>query len=85
MKYSIVIARRANRTIHKLPKDSVQRVAAKIDELTDNPRPSGCRKLRVEADRYRIRVGDYRILYSIDDERRNVLIHRIVHRREAYR
>jgi mRNA interferase RelE/StbE len=61
------------------------RIVEQIDELEYNPRPSGCRKLHDFENKYRIRVGDYRILYSINDKDKNVIVHRIIHRREAYR
>ncbi|NQU04486.1 MAG: type II toxin-antitoxin system RelE/ParE family toxin [Calditrichaeota bacterium] len=85
MKYSVSLFRQADKAIHKFPTDTIKRIAAQIDELEENPRPSGCIKLQDTKDKYRVRVGDYRILYSIDDEQKSVLIHRIVLRREAYR
>jgi mRNA interferase RelE/StbE len=57
---------------------------AAIDALADDPRPSGCAKLAGRDD-YRIRVGDYRVVYAVDDDKRVVLIARIAHRREVYR
>jgi len=53
--------------------------------LADNPRPYGCRKLTGSDRDWRIRVGDYRIVYEIDDQVREVRVMRIRHRREAYR
>jgi mRNA interferase RelE/StbE len=57
---------------------------AKIDGLAANPRPSGCRKLRAYKHLWRIRVGDYRVVYIIDDERKMVSVTRIAHRRDVY-
>ena len=85
MKYSVSLSRQADKAIHKFPTNIIKRIATQIDELEEHPRPSGCIKLQDTKEKYRIRVGDYRILYSIDDEQKCVLIHRIVHRREAYR
>ena len=62
-----------------------RRIAAAIDTLTVNPRPSGCTKLTGEENVWRVRVGDYRILYEIHEGRLIVLVIRIAHRREAYR
>jgi mRNA interferase RelE/StbE len=59
-------------------------LAEHIEALTDNPRPQGCRKL-TGADRYRIRRGAYRVVYSIEDERRIVVVVKIGHRRDVYR
>ena len=56
-----------------------------VDQLAGTPRPSGCKKLHGADDTYRIRVGDYRIIYSVDDSIHIVAIERIRHRREVYR
>ena len=58
---------------------------AAIDELAQNPRPAGCAKLVGTANDWRIRVGDYRIIYEIHDTRLIVLVVRVAHRREVYR
>jgi mRNA interferase RelE/StbE len=62
-----------------------RRIANAIDALTVNPRPPGCVKLAGEENVWRVRVGDYRILYEIHEGRLVVLVIRIAHRREAYR
>ena len=59
-------------------------LAEHIQALADNPRPSGCRKL-AGGDQYRIRRGAYRVVYSIEDERRTVLVVKIGHRKDIYR
>jgi mRNA interferase RelE/StbE len=56
-----------------------------IDRLAMQPRPDGCRKLVGSEDTFRIRIGDYRVIYTVDDENRDVVIETIRHRREAYR
>jgi mRNA interferase RelE/StbE len=58
---------------------------ARIEQLASNQRPSGARKLEGEQHLWRIRVGDYRVVYSIDDGQRVVDVVRVRHRREAYR
>lgn len=61
-----------------------ERVKAAIDTLAENPRPSGAVKLAGRDD-YRVRVGDYRIVYAVDDAERLVIVARIAHRRDVYR
>jgi len=70
--------------MRSLPKPDIQRIAQRMQLLADNPRPSGCKKLTAQKG-YRIRQGDYRILYAIDDRERVVEIVKIGHRREVYR
>ena len=83
--YSLVIKRSAERELKKLPVGDLRRVVDRIRGLTQQPRPSGCEKLSGEAERYRIRLGDYRIVYGIDDSAHVVEIVKIGHRREVYR
>jgi mRNA interferase RelE/StbE len=68
-----------------MEEDVRKRLARKIEGLARNPRPFGVEKLKGMADLYRVRVGDYRILYQIQDEVRLVLIIQIGHRREIYK
>ena len=82
--YSLVIKRSAERELRRLPKANLSRVVQRIRELAHNPRPSGSEKLSGQ-DRYRVRQGDYRVVYSVDDEERLVEIVKIGHRREVYR
>jgi mRNA interferase RelE/StbE len=70
--------------MEKLPIRDYDRVDRAILALADDPRPPGCTRLRGRTD-WRIRVGDYRIVYGIDDERRVVEILHVAHRREVYR
>ena len=74
----------AHRQIRKLPLQTQERVNAAIARLADDPRPSGVKKL-VAIGGYRIRVGDYRILYHIDDEARVVIVYRVMPREDVYR
>ena len=62
-----------------------RRIADRIRGLADDPRPVGCARLAGRKDRLRLRQGDYRILYSIDEEKRVVTVVRIAHRRDVYR
>jgi len=68
-----------------LPQDVRQRIDARIQSLADNPRPPGVEKLGGEERLYRVRVGDYRVVYSIEDDVLLVLVVRIGHRGEVYR
>lgn len=83
--YSIVITRSAEKELKAIPPGDLQRVVNRIRGLAQQPRPSGCEKLSGESERYRIRQGDYRIVYSIDDAARLVEVVKIGHRREVYR
>jgi mRNA interferase RelE/StbE len=75
------VAARAYRRLHGQLRD---RITAAIDALTLDPRPPGAVKLAGRDD-FRVRVGDYRIVYAVDDAERIVLVARIAHRREVYR
>jgi mRNA interferase RelE/StbE len=83
--YGITFARSARRELEALDASIVRRVISRIDGLAQDPRPSGSRKLHGEQRLWRIRIGDYRVIYSVDDKQRIVDIVRIRHRREAYR
>ena len=83
-KYSIEIVPKAEKEFSRLPEIIKSRVRSKILLLEDNPRPFGCKKL-VGTDYYRIRIGDYRVVYSINDSSKIVKILSIAHRKEIYR
>jgi mRNA interferase RelE/StbE len=83
--YVITFARSAEKELATLPVTVVLRVRAAIDGLVVNPRPSGCKKLRNARNRWRVRVGDYRLVYSVDDNQRLVDIEAVRHRRFVYR
>jgi mRNA interferase RelE/StbE len=82
--YEIRFHPTAARAYRRLQPPLRDRVSAAIDALADDPRPSGTSKLAGRDD-YRIRVGDYRIVYAVDDEERLVIVARIAHRRDVYR
>ena len=82
--YSLVIKKSAERELRALPKADVRRITGRIRSLAPNPRPPGNEKLSGQ-ERYRIRQGDYRIVYAVDDDRRSVEVVKIGHRREVYR
>lgn len=83
--YSVRAKSTALRELKALPFKIQSKTIETIDNLELNPRPSGCKKLIGTDNRWRIRIGDYRILYEIDDINRTVVIFRVVCRKEAYR
>ncbi len=86
MAYAIEIARPAQRQLKKLDASARKKVSRRIDGLAKNPRPSGVVKLTdVSPPVYRVREGQYRVLYTINDDALIVLVVRIAHRGEAYR
>ena len=82
--YRVSFARAADRDYQNLPRSVQERAGSAIDALAKNPRPRGIKKLRVAADLWRFRVGDYRVIYRIDDGQRLVDVTHIRHRRDAY-
>jgi mRNA interferase RelE/StbE len=84
LKYSLEIRQSAQRELDALDDALFTRIDRKILALADNPRPPGCKKLKGYKDQWRVRVGDWRVVYIIDDEARLVSITRIAHRREVY-
>jgi mRNA interferase RelE/StbE len=82
--YKVTIATSAKRELLDLSTDATGRDLPKIRELANDPRPPGCKKLRGSKGLWRIRVGDYRIVYAVNDSAKTVDITRIAHRRDAY-
>ena len=82
--YEIVFARSARKELQALSHTVAERVLDKVELLALNPRPSGCKKLRGHSILWRIRVGEYRVIYSIDDNNRVVDVSVVRHRSEAY-
>ncbi|WP_423920914.1 type II toxin-antitoxin system RelE family toxin [Candidatus Poriferisodalis sp.] len=83
--FKVEIARRAVKSIARLPRREQLRVRAAVDLLADEPRPPGCVALADEDSVYRVRVGDYRIVYQVVDDRLVVQVVRVGHRRDVYR
>ncbi|MEO8216422.1 MAG: type II toxin-antitoxin system RelE/ParE family toxin [Acidobacteriota bacterium] len=85
-KYRVLIKRSAAREIEALDqKKDRRRIVARILALADEPRPVGIEKLAGESNRYRLRVGGYRIVYSISDKEHQVIVVRVVDRKDVYR
>ena len=84
MTYDIKFAKPVAKQLKSLSPQEQQRIKSKIDALVDSPRPDGVVKLSGEDDLYQIRVGDYRIIYSIQDHKLLILVLKIGHRRNVY-
>ena len=84
MTCAVEITRRAQKELAELPSESYRRVRSAIQALAASPRPPGAAKL-VGREGWRIRVGDYRVLYTINDEAKLVIVVHVGHRRDVYR
>ena len=82
--YRIVFKRSVAKDLRRIPNRDVKRILERIEALAEDPRPAGGEKLTGD-DIYRIRQGNYRILYAIEDEVITVTIVRVAHRRDVYR
>jgi mRNA interferase RelE/StbE len=83
--YSISFARSARKELEKISADVADRIFSKIETLAANPRPVGVIKLHGQKNLWRMRVGDYRVVYSIDDFSKIIDVFVIRHRRDVYR
>ena len=84
MSYQVLFTPRAEREFKSLPEAARRRIAPRIDALAEEPRPRGIKKLQGREGTYRLRVGDYRVLYTIEDRVVTVVVVRIGHRRDIY-
>lgn len=83
--YSVDFKPSVHKDFRRLPKSVVERVLRRIEELGGNPFPQGVEKLEGSQQLYRLRVGDYRIVYEVDTRARRVTVIYVRHRREVYR
>lgn len=83
-RYRIEFLKTAQKELLKLPQDVQRRIAAKIDALSVDPRPPDSKKLKNGNERLRIRVGDYRIIYRLEEDRLVILVIKIGHRCNVY-
>lgn len=81
--YSLSFRPSVEKDLRRLSPDALQRVLMHIESLINNPRPSGSLKLKGAQNTYRVRVGDYRIVYDLDEEERIVIVQYIRHRKDA--
>lgn len=84
VKYFLEIKQSAQKELDALEDTLFTRIDRKILALAGNPRPTGCKKLKGYKDQWRVRVGDWRVLYIIDETTKRVSVTRIAHRREVY-
>jgi mRNA interferase RelE/StbE len=82
--YKVSLKKSAEKELRAIPTKDLKRIIEKIQSLAHQPRPHGCENM-VGQERYRIRQGDWRIVYSVDDTLHTVTIYKIGHRREVYR
>lgn len=82
--YKIFIKPSAAKELKHLPKKELKRITSKIQSLSEEPRPHGCEKLSAQ-ERYRLRQGNYRIAYSIEDDKLVVYVVKISHRKDVYK
>lgn len=83
-KYSVALTTSATRELNNLSARLIARVVARLEGLVSNPRPPGSKKLWGGDNEWRIRIGDYRVVYGIDETRKEIEVTRIAHRREVY-
>lgn len=83
-KYNIYIKPSAAKELEKVPKKVLQKIVGRIKRLSKNPRPFGCEKLS-DQEKYRIRQGNYRIVYSIENKKLTVIVVKVGHRRDVYK
>ncbi|MBC7568270.1 MAG: type II toxin-antitoxin system RelE/ParE family toxin [Spirosoma sp.] len=84
MSYTITFKKSASKQLRKLPKAVLANVASAVDDLANEPRPDSCKKLKGTDDVYRIRVGDYRVLYTVDDSIITVEVIKVGNRKDVY-
>ncbi len=83
--YQLTYEKRILKDLNKIPNIDVERINEAFKELSFNPTPVGCKKLSGKPDLFRVRQGDYRIVYTIDHKEKEVRIILVRHRKEAYR
>ncbi|MDX2255413.1 MAG: type II toxin-antitoxin system RelE/ParE family toxin [Pseudanabaenaceae cyanobacterium bins.39] len=84
MNYSITVKKTVSKTLANLQNEDYQRVRDVIRGLAENPRPSGCLKL-TGRDAWRVRIGNYRVIYEINDIEKKIIVIDLGHRRDIYR
>jgi mRNA interferase RelE/StbE len=82
--YKLFFKKSVQKDLNAIPKEDLSRILKRIEGLAENPRPAGCEKLTGQ-DRYRLRQGRYRILYSIQDDELTVWVVKVGHRKDIYR
>jgi mRNA interferase RelE/StbE len=83
--HKVLLERNAEKDLDRIPPNIRSRIISALQSLAQNPRPRGCRKLADGVNDWRIRVGQYRVLYELDDRNKLVSVNRVRHRRDVYR
>ena len=83
--YSIIIERNALKSLAAIPDKDATKIINAIDELAENARPNGVKKMKGHDDLYRIKVGNYRVIYEIYDGELSIIVVEIGHRKEVYK
>ena len=84
MRYQVILPKSVQKELDRLPDDVVERIMTRLAALETNPRPADVKKLKGR-DAWRIRVGDYRVIYEIHDRELQIMVVTVGHRREIYR
>jgi len=82
--YRLNISNAVKQDVRNVERAILDRILQKIRSLADKPFPTGCRKLKGSSASYRVRVGDYRIIYEVDTQNRTVTVFHVRHRKDAY-
>lgn len=85
MPYSVYIQPASQRQIEALPRNLQRVIVERLEQLSATPRPAGARPYKGLAHAYRLRIRDYRVIYLVDDQRQEVVVIRVGHRRDIYR
>ena len=83
--YEIYLESSAEKDLRKIPAAYFNSIISRIKGLADNPHPPGCRKIKDSEKFWRIRIGDYRVLFGIDEPSKSIKIYKVRHRKDAYR
>jgi mRNA interferase RelE/StbE len=85
MEYEVILVKKVKKQLDAVPKNVYRNIRSRIDNLAYNPRPDGCLKMKgVKGFYYRIRVGDYRVIYTIEDNILTIEVIKIGHRKDIY-
>ena len=83
--YEMRFIKSFDKDLRRLPRSMIPVIVNKVLKLSDKPRPPQSRKIKGTKDEYRLRIGGYRVFYTIDDSRKLIIVFHVAHRREAYR
>ena len=83
-RYKVELTHTAEKELYKLPSGIVEKIVAVLISLEENPRPAGCKKLKGYNNSWRIRIGDYRVIYEVEDKILRILVIAIGHRKDVY-